>query len=317
MKRVLLSLLLLVLSGTSAAALLYQGGMENAPVGALQFCPSNSSFLCVEYRDHTKLNQTAFASNGSVLPEFANKYSVVSNPVRNGNRALRIKNCDTSPTCPASAFDGPRGSERKEILLMPQSGKPLVFKYNTTRWFAFSILLPTNGQFQADDTFSTVTSWVTLMQVIGHRPAWGSYIPQWNLLPQYSPSTKWQVDTGERNFSFGDMQKGVWHDFVVKYHPHYTDGSAHTVVKWRKAGGAFSTVRDSTLRNMTSKWSNDTNIEFYFAHGGYRNGKQNGDQVIYVDGPWVGETEADVLSFFEDQPTQTELLQPTSVNITW
>jgi hypothetical protein len=280
--------------------------MENA-TGAKPLALCGGS-LCSEFRDHT-------ASKWYWIDQM----EVVTNPVRQGNYALRVFGCESdypaNVVCPQGTFDGNKGNERREIHVQKISGRPGVMEYNKDRWLAISILIPTNGQFKSTDTYADVTSWVTHLQIGGERLATGSYAPFLNLIP--TSGGKWRVDVSSQGgIAFGDTQKGVWHDFVIKFRPHYTAGSGDVVVKWRKAGGTFTTFKQSTAANLPSTWNRDTNLSFHAEHGVYRNGNQDGTQVVYFDGPWIGETESDVLGFFDDEPTQTPLATPT-VEITF
>jgi hypothetical protein len=317
MKRLALFWGLLLTSFSAVSAVLLEGDWESAPLGILTNSSfSSNQYFTSAYYDHFSVNQAVWGSGG-LDPNQLNKFTVVSNPVRNGSKAMRIQGCDTSATCPQSTYDAPRGAERKELIFGDiNSQTRTVAKYNQTRWFAWSILMPTDNQYQIGDTYSAVTGWVTHFQLGGKVASTGQLFLALNFYPQ---ATTWKVDLGGYGSTkwFGDMQKGVWHDFVVKYHPHYTAGLGHVVVKYRKAGGTFTTVLDTTEKN-TGLWPGvtGTDILYNIGNGVYR-ASQEGDQVIYYDGPWVGETEADVLGFFADAPTQTPLATPTAVNIAW
>jgi hypothetical protein len=129
------------------------------------------------------------------------------------------------------------------------------------------------------------------------------------------------MESSGRTFRFGDRERGVWHDFLIAYKPHHVDGQGLTTIKWRKVplGGTapeFTQVYTSTARSLTITMKGDENLGYSWGSLLYRNESQSGEHVMYFDGPWIADTEAEALQFFGDTPTQASLATP-AVTLAW
>jgi hypothetical protein len=288
--------------GSANGGLLYQGDFEKATANGKISLTGPTTIL--DYNEATR-----------GIDLVREQVEIVSNPVRQGQRATRIFMTDGL----SSGADDVRNAKRREIVMRYDGSAKPVGAYNTDRWYAFSILIPTDAQFRTDDAFSPLTNWLTVFQIGTHPIGTQNWWSVFNLIPHRNANV-WEVglNSNSRYHYFGNYDRGVWHDFLVKFRPHRTNGSAHTIVKWRKKGGTFSTVINDTQENISALINQDTNLSMSAATCIYTSTAQLGTHVIYVDGPWVGETEADVLPFFDDStPVQTQLNTPSSVSITW
>jgi hypothetical protein len=287
----------------AAAAPLYRGDFETATATGVAAQKGQTAFA-----DYTKAEGCSQAS----------QVRIVNNPVRQGELAVRFLLRDDLP---GSESDVERGKERCELSMK----QPFVANYNETRWFAWSLYIPKTSEFEPEDAYPTaITHWQTHTQIMRFVESRGQYHAQFGLLPTYGGKWKVEVSGGpedriiKKEFQFGSSDRGVWHDFLMEYHLHNENGSALTRLWYRKAGDSFSLVVDYTganLRTLSGVPAGD--YSYNFKTGLYRGVGQNGDQVIYVDGPWVGRNESDVLPFFSKDPVlpSGQILPPSGLSV--
>jgi len=196
-----------------------------------------------------------------------------------------------------------RNMERCTIVMKPLSTAGGVGRYNETRWYAWSIYLPKEKEFSAGDSYPAVTHWLNHAQIIYNDAnrvgkALFHLVPRdnrWQAQVRGGPINKYKT----KFFNFGSLKRGVWHDFLMEFHYHGNDGKALTRIQYRAGGGSFVEVVNDKRANVPLTTLPPAQHVYSFDVGIYRDGRQNGDQVIYVDGPWVGKTQADVSPFFK------------------
>jgi hypothetical protein len=287
-----------------------------------------------DFEDATTIGNAA-TSGATTIADFtrivscvnANQVQIVNNPVRQGKYSARIRICDECPTNYQPDID--RQKQRCEIRSDGQAGTPqYVGKFNETRWYAWSVLMPTTAQFQPDDRFDVPGGWYTMMQLV--HDEYGSGKASLHFMPTTSNLFKVEIWGGPGdgvrtivNLS-GDMEAGVWHDFVMEMKLHNVNGSAKTLIKRRKTpiGGtptAWTTAMSSTAANMRNADPSSVlaDLVHYFKLGFYGGDPtNNGVQTQYVDGPWIGMVEADVLPFFDVAGGTVTIPAPANITFT-
>ena len=246
--------------------------------------------------------------------------TVVSNPVRQGRFAGRVKldHMEESP----NNKDTARGVHRRGLLIPKGTNDESDMPYGETRWYAWSLLLPTRNQFQLGDTYSgvgvahTQTSFSWYDANNAYQNAVSFYMKAQAASPDYPNGTwgvfRWGAD-GQRYTPFGEPTLGVWHDFLLEYKPHKQTGVAKTYLRYRIKGNPWQTAFNSDVSNLVSRVPENDVVNFNVTIYGPID---DDTKVIYTDGPWIGETEADVLAFFDDEPSQAQLATP-AVTLEW
>jgi hypothetical protein len=297
--------LLLFASAAFAADPLYTGDFEQAtaigpastsPTAPTTMADFNMSFSCAETW----------------------QAKIVDNPARQGKYAIRMYLDDTLPSRLSSDID--RNRERCMINLKPFVDQG-IGAYGETRWYAFSIYVPEDAEFEPGDSYFLTTNWQCHAQIM-YNDASGTGKGNFHLITE-TPALggRWKAevyagtDTIPARYVWGSaIQKGTNYDFILKYKFHEQDGQAETTLKYRVGtSGPFLQAFSSTLGNVKYTTLDPYQRIFSWDIGHYRSSDQNGAQALYFDGPWVGLTEADVLPFFEVLAGGTTVPSPTNI----
>jgi hypothetical protein len=269
-----------------SAALLFRGGFENATKDGI----ATDGGSCTV--DPTTTIQCS-------LPK---QMEIVSKPVRSGKRAIRIY-VDDDPPVPLW-----NKKERAELAIRGRSGG--LGPYGSTRWIAWSVYIPKNGELRPDDIYSPPGAWFANSQLAYNvYDTSGKFVAGcafFHLLGKNEKEgdARWHVEFGHgEKYTFGARTRGVWHDFLLEIKFHAENGK--TRLKWRQGdAGPFETVVDHVGGNVRLSVLPVEKHEYYFKMGCYGNNKgNNGQRTMYFDGPWIGDDEAAVMGFFAaDKP---------------